>query len=78
MTVRTAEQERRRAQNERRRYTKRRLASLRGLFPELPADALERAALRKISVAARRTGVGQGTLSAFSDTECSSSGTLSK
>ena len=41
MTTRTAGQKRRRAENERRRYTAMRLASLRKLCPELPPDALE-------------------------------------
>ncbi len=71
MVARTAEQMRRRAENERRRYTARRLASLRKRFPELPPDVLERAALRQVSVAVRRAGVGQGTLSASSEAECS-------
>jgi len=72
MAARTAEQKRRRAENERRRYVKRRMAFLRELFPGLPPDASERGALRQVSAAVRRAGVGQGTLSAFSDAECSS------
>ncbi len=72
MTVRTLEQKRRRAQNERRRYAKMRLALLRRLSPELSPDALERAPLRRLSIAARRAGVGQGTLSAFSEAAGSS------
>ena len=72
MAARTAEQLRRRAENERRRYTAMRLASLRKLFPELPPGVLERAALRQVSVAVRRAGAGQGTLSASSEAECSS------
>ena len=49
-----------------------RLASLRKRFPELPHDVLDRAALRQISVAVRKVGVGQRTLGAFSDEEGSS------
>ncbi len=71
-TMKTVGHKRRRAESERRRYTKRRLALVRELFPELPSDALERAPLRQISVAARRAGVRQGTLSAFSEAAGSS------
>ena len=72
MKTRTAEARRRRAEKERHRYTAERLASLRKRFPELPHDVLDRAALRQISVAVRKVGVGQRTLGAFSDEEGSS------
>ena len=71
MAARTAEQMRRRAENERRRHTAMRLAALRKLFPEMSPDLLERAALRQVSVAVRRVGVGQSTLSASSEAEYS-------
>ena len=72
--VRTAEQRKRRAETERRRYTKKRVAELRALLPELPDGSL--AKLRQLSVAVRRAGAKQSTLVAFSRVE-SSSGTLS-
>ena len=72
--VRTAEQRKRRAETERRRYTKKRVAELRALLPELPDGSL--AKLRQLSVAVRRAGAKQSTLVAFSQVE-SSSGTLS-
>ena len=77
MAARTAEQRRRRAETERRRYTIKRVAVLRALLPELVDDALATCALRQLSVAVRRSGVGQGTLAAFRQVE-SSSGPLSK
>ena len=72
--VRTAEQRKRRAETERRRYTKKRVAELRALLPELPDGSL--AELRQLSVAVRRAGAKQSTLVSFSQVE-SSSGTLS-
>ena len=72
--VRTAEQRKRRAETERRRYTKKRVAELRALLPELPDGSL--AKLRQLSVAVRRAGAKQSTLVSFSQVE-SSSGTLS-
>ena len=77
MAAKTAEQRRRRAETERRRYTIKRVAVLRALLPELVDDALATCALRQLSVAVRRSGVGQGTLAAFRQVE-SSSGPLSK
>ena len=73
--VRTAEQRKRRAETERRRYTKKRVAELRALLPELPDGSL--AELRQLSVAARRAGATHSTLAAFRQVE-SSSGPLSK
>ena len=72
--VRTAEQRKRRAETERRRYTKKRVAELRALLPELPDGSL--AELRQLSVAVRRAGATQITLAAFRQVE-SSSGHLS-
>ena len=72
MKARTPEKRRGRAEEERRRYAAKRLASLRVRFTELPPDVLGRAPLRRISVTARRVGVGQRTLSAFSEAEGSS------
>ena len=63
MKTRTAEERRRRAEKARHRYTAERLATLRERFPQLPHDVLDRAALRQISVAVRKVGVGQRTLS---------------
>ena len=77
MSPRTEEQLRRRANNARRRYTSKRLSSLKQRFPLIPPDVLERATLRQVSVAVRRIGDGQGTLSAFNPAECSS-GSVSK
>ena len=74
LAARTAEQRERRAETERRRYTKKRVAELRALLPELPDGSL--AELRQLSVAVRRAGAKQSTLVAFSQVE-SSSGTLS-
>ena len=74
LAARTAEQRKRRAETERRRYTKKRVAELRALLPELPDGSL--AELRQLSVAVRRAGAKQSTLVAFSQVE-SSSGTLS-
>ena len=76
MVARTEEQRRRCAENERRRYTAKRLASLKERFPGMPPDVLQRAPLRQVSVAVRRIGGGQSALSAFSDAE-SSSGSVS-
>ena len=72
MSQRTEEQLRRRAENECRRYTAKRLALLKERFPEMPPDVLERATLRQMSVAVRKIGDGQSTLSAFNPAECSS------
>ena len=77
MAPRTEQQRRGRAENERRRYTAKRLALLKERFPEMPPDVLERATLRQVSVAVRRIGDGQSTLSAFNPAECSS-GSVSK
>ena len=77
MKTRTAEERHRRAEKERRRYTAKRLASLRERCPELPPDLPDRAALRQLSMAVRKVGVGQRTLGAFSDEE-GSSGSVSK
>ena len=77
MSPRTEEQLRRRANNARRRYTSKRMASLKQRFPLIPPDVLERATLRQVSVAVRRIGDGQSTLSAFNPAECSS-GSVSK
>ena len=77
MSPRTEEQLRRRAENECRRYTAKRLALLKERFPEMPPDVLEPATLRQVSVAVRKIGDGQSTLSAFIPAECSS-GTVSK
>ena len=71
MAARTEEQRRRRAENERQRYTVKRLASLKERFPMMPSDVLQRAPLRQVSVAMRRMGEGQCALSAFSEEECS-------
>ena len=76
MAARTAQQRRKRAERERRRYTKERLLHLQSLHPGLPPDVLDRAALRQLSVAVRRAGAKQSTLVSFSQVE-SSSGTLS-
>ena len=76
MSPRTEEQLRRRANNERRRYTAKRMASLRERFPRVPPDVLDRATLRQVSVAVRKMGNGQGALSAFNAGE-GSSGPLS-
>ena len=76
MVARTEEQRRRRAENERRRYTAKRLALLKERFPEMPPDVLQRAPLRQVSVAVRRFGDRQSALSAFSAAE-SSSGSVS-
>ena len=73
MSQRTEEQLRRRANNARRRYTSKRMASLKQRFPLIPPDVLERATLRQVSVAVRKIGAGQNTLSAFNAGECSSS-----
>ena len=70
--ARTKEQLQRRAQNERRRYTAKRLALLKQRIPSLPPDLLGRATLRQLSIAVRKVGEGQSTLSAFSPGECSS------
>ena len=75
LAARTAEQRKRRAETERRRYTKKRVAELRALLPELPDGSL--AELRQLSVAARRAGATHSTLAAFRQVE-SSSGHLSK
>ena len=77
MSPRTEEQLRRRANNARRRYISKRLSSLKQRFPLVPPDVLERATLRQVSVAVRRIGDGQSTLSAFNPAECSS-GSVSK
>ena len=74
LAARTAEQRKRRAETERRRYTKKRVAELRALLPELPDGSL--AKLRQLSVAVRRAGAKQSTLAAFRQVE-SSSGHLS-
>ena len=76
MATRTEQQRRRRAENERRGYTAKRLALLKERFPGMPPDVLRRAPLRRVSVAVRRLGDGQSALSAFSDAE-SSSGSVS-
>ena len=76
MSQRTEEQLRRRANNARRRYTSKRLSSLKQRFPLMPPDVLERATLRQVSVAVRRIGDGQSALSAFKPGE-SSSGSIS-
>ena len=73
MPPRTEEQLRRRAKNERRRYTSKRMSSLKQRFPLIPPDVLERATLRQVSTAVRKIGYGQNALSAFSAGECSSS-----
>ena len=65
MSPRTEEQLRRRANDERRRYAAKRMASLKQRFPRVPPDVLERATLRQVSVAVRKIGDGQGALSAF-------------
>ena len=71
MAPRTEQQRRGRAENERRRYTAKRLALLKERFPEMPPDVLERATLRQVSVAVRKIGDGQSTLTAFNPGECS-------
>ena len=76
MAPRTEQQRRRRAENERRRYTAERLASLKERFPGMPPDVLQRAPLRQVSVAVRRFGDRQSALGAFRDAE-SSSGSVS-
>ena len=76
MVARTEEQRWRRAENERRRYTAKRMASLKERFPGMPPDVLQRAPLRQVSVAVRRFGDRQSPLSAFSAAE-SSSGSVS-
>ena len=73
MSPRTEEQLRRRANNARRRYTSKRMSSMKQRFPVIPPDVLERATLRQVSVAVRKIGDGQRTLSAFNAGECSSS-----
>ena len=73
MAPRTEEQLRRRAKNARRRYTSKRMSSLKQRFPLIPPDVLERATLRQVSTAVRKIGYGQNALSAFSAGECSSS-----
>ena len=72
MAPRTEQQRRGRAENERRRYTAKRLALLKERFPEMPPDVLQRAPLRQVSVAVRRFGGRQSPLSAFSAAESSS------
>ena len=72
MAPRTEQQRQRRAENERRRYTAKRLALLKERFPEMPPDVLQRAPLRQVSVAVRRHGDRQSPLSAFSVAEPSS------
>ena len=72
MSQRTEEQLRRRANNERRRYISKRMASLKERYPLIPPEVLERATLRQVSVAVRRIGDGQSALSAFKPGECSS------
>ena len=72
MSPRTEEQLRRRANNERRRYISKRMASLKERYPLIPPEVLERATLRQVSVAVRRIGDGQSALSAFKPGECSS------
>ena len=76
MALRTEQQRRRRAENECRRYTAKRLASLKQRFPGMPPEVLQRAPLRQVSVAVRRFGDRQSPLSAFSAAE-SSSGSVS-
>ena len=76
MSQRTEEQLRRRANNARRRYTSKRMSSMKQRFPVIPPDVLERATLRQVSVAVRKIGEGQSALTAFSDEE-SSSGSIS-
>ena len=76
MSQRNEEQLRRRASNARRRYTSKRMSSLKQRFPLMPPDVLERATLRQVSVAVRRIGDGQSALSAFKPGE-SSSGSIS-
>ena len=73
MSQRTEEQLRKRANNARQRYTSKRLSSLKQRFPLVPPDVLERATLRQVSVAVRKIGEGQSTLSAFNAGEFSSS-----
>ena len=72
MAKRTEEERRRRAENERLRYTKKRLARLKERCPDMPPDVLERTSLRNVSAAVRRIGEGQSALGAFSDAESSS------
>ena len=72
MAARTVEQRRRRAETERRRYTKKRVAVLRAVLPDLPPDVLERANLRQISVCVRRAGGGQRASGAFEELGTSS------
>ena len=62
MVARTEEQRRRRAENERRRYTAKRMASLKERFPGMPPDVLQRAPLRQVSFAVRRIGDRQSAL----------------
>ena len=69
MAPRTEQQRRKRAENERRRYTAKRLALLKERFPEMPPDVLQRAPLRQVSVAVRRSGGDQSSLRAFSDAD---------
>ena len=76
MAPRTEQQRRGRAENERRRYTAKRLALLKERLPEMPPDVRQRAPLRQVSVAVRRFGGRQSPLSAFSAAE-SSSGSVS-
>ena len=56
MAVRTVEQRQRRAENERKRYVKRRLKELQASLPNLTPVALRRASLRQISARARKAG----------------------
>ena len=72
MAKRTEHERKRRAENERRRYTKKRLARLKERFPDLPLDVLERASLRHVSAVVRRIGDGQSVLGAFIEGESSS------
>ena len=64
MTARTALQKQRRAENERRRYTQRRLAAFREAFPGLPTDS-HMIGLRQLSACVRKAGSGQATLRAL-------------
>ena len=76
MTPRTERQRWKRAENERRRYTAKRLAMLKERFPEVPPDVLQRAPLRQVSVVLRSYGDRQSALIAFSAAD-SSSGSVS-
>lgn len=78
MAVRTAEQRKTRADNERKRQHKRRLKQLALIMPGLSREALLRASLRQISMSVRRAGAGrQGSLGAFIQAP-TSSGLFSK